>query len=233
MKPAWIPEKGKRYFSLVASFLLMAAFGCQTFNPAVTPEQMASEPLTDQILSPGDVIDIKFLYNPELNDTQRVRPDGNITLQMIGEVKAAGKGPEALQEELNKLYDQELRKPSVTVTAKALRNNKVYVGGEVNKPGDVELLGSLTALEAIGQAGGFKTDTALQKSVVIVRSRNGKHYGTVIDLQEALSGKEVKPFYLRTGDVVYVPQTNIAKVNQWVDQHINKILPRIPVSFAP
>lgn len=214
----------------LASLLLFTSCAGQSFHPAVTPEQMSSESLTEQVLSPGDVIDIKFSYNPELNDSQRIRPDGNITMQIIGDVKAAGLTPEALQEELTKRYADQLRKPSVIVTVKTLRNNKVYVGGQVNKPGEVEIPGRLTAFEAISQSGGFKTDTAAVQNVVIVRNRNGKQYGTVVNFQKALSGDEVTPFYLRPGDIVYVPQTTIARLNQWVDQHINRMLPRIPIS---
>jgi polysaccharide export outer membrane protein len=232
MTPELLSEKGSWYLSLLACVLILTAFGCQTISPAVTMEQMASESLNEQVLSPGDVIDVKFLYNPELNDTQRVRPDGKIALQLIGDVEAQGKDLNVLQEELNRLYASELRNPSVTVTAKTLRNNKVYVGGEVNKPGDIEIPGRLTALEAIGQAGGFRTETAEPRNVLIIRTRSGKHYGTAINMKEALSGKEMQPFYLRPGDIVYVPQNTIAKVNQWVDQHINRILPRIPVSMA-
>ncbi len=226
-------NKGKLYGSLLVACLILTGLGCQTSSPAVTMAQMASEPLTEQTLAPGDVIDIKFLYNPELNAEQRVRPDGNITLQLVGDVKVQGKDPESLQQELNRLYAPQLRKPSVEVTVKTLRNNKVYVNGEVNKPGDIEIPGRLTCLEAIGQAGGFKSTTAEIRNVVVVRSRGGKHYGTVINFEDVLEGKVTRPFYLRPGDVVYVPQTTIAKVNQWVDQHINNILPRVPVSFAP
>jgi polysaccharide export outer membrane protein len=232
MKPELLSDQGSWYLSLLIGFLMLTACGCQTVSPSVSLEQMASEPQNEQVLAPGDVIDVKFLYNPELDDTQRVRPDGKISLKLIGDVAVQGKDLHALQQELNQLYTAELRKPSVTVTAKTLRNNKVYVGGEVNKPGDIEIAGRLTALEAIGQAGGFKTDTAEAHNVVIIRTRYGKHYGTTIDLAEALSGKEMQPFYLRPGDVVHVPQTTIAKVNQWIEQHINKILPRVPISMA-
>ena len=232
MKMEPVTEKGGWYLLLLIGLLMLTAFGCQTVSPAVTMEEMASEPQTEQVLAPGDVVDVKFLYNPELDDTQRVRPDGKITLKLIGDVAVQGKSLSALQMELNQLYAAEVKKPSVTVTAKTLRNNKVYVGGEVNKPGDIEIPGRLTALEAIGQAGGFKTDTAEPHNVVIIRTRYGKHYGTSIDLAQALNGKEMQPFYLRPGDVVHVPQTTIAKVNQWVDQHINKVLPRVPVSMA-
>jgi polysaccharide export outer membrane protein len=223
------------FMVMLASLLLFTSCAGQSFNPSVTPEQMASESLTEQVLSPGDVIDIKFSYNPELNDSQRIRPDGNITLQIIGDVKAAGLTPEALQEELIKRYADQLRKPNIIVTVKTLRNNKVYVGGEVNRPGEVEIPGRLTAFEAIGQSGGFRTETAAVQNVVIIRNRNGKEYGTMLNFQKVLSGEEVKPFYLRPGDIVYVPQTTIARLNQWVDQHISRMLPRIPISagFVP
>ena len=233
MKSKILMKEGKQYLPMLAGLLLMLTiFGCASVNPAVTREEMAAEPLTDQVLSAGDVVEIKFLYNQDMNDTQRVRPDGMIRMPLIGEVKAQGKSPDALAKELTALYKDELRKPVVTVTAKTLRNNKVYVGGEVNKPGDIEIPGRLTALEAIGQAGGFRGDSAEPSTVVIIRTRKGKHYGTAINLAEALSGKEMEPFYLRPGDVVYVPKTTIAKVNQWVDQHINRVIPRIPLSFA-
>lgn len=220
---------------LLTGALLLGVWGCSTIHPAVSPEQMAAEPMTEQVLSPGDVVEIKFTYNPEMNDTQRIRPDGNITLRFIGDVKAQGKEPETLQQELVKLYTPELKNPSLIVTVKSLRNNKVYVGGEVIKPGEVEIPGRLTAFEAISQVGGFKTDTAAVQNVVIIRNRNGKQYGTVVNFQRALSGDEVHPFYLRPGDIVYVPQTTIAKLNQWVDQHISKMLPRLPLSagFVP
>jgi polysaccharide export outer membrane protein len=234
MKKIGIP-KFAWFMVMLVSLLLFTSCAGQSFNPAVTPEQMSSESLTNQVLSPGDVVDIKFSYNPELNDSQRIRPDGKITMQIIGDVKAAGLTPEGLQKELTKLYADQLRKPSVIVTAKTLRNNKVYVGGQVNRPGEVEIPGRLTAFEAIGQAGGFRTDTASVQNVVIIRNRNGKEYGTVLNFEKALSGAEVKPFYLRPGDTVYVPQTTIARLNQWVDQHISRMLPRIPISagFVP
>jgi polysaccharide export outer membrane protein len=234
MKKIGIP-KLVWFMVTLAPLLLFTACAGQSFNPAMTPQQMASESLAEQTLSPGDVVDIKFSYNPELNDTQRIRPDGNITLQIIGDVKAAGLSPEALQEELIKRYTGQLRNPSIIVTVKTLRNNKVYVGGEVMKPGEVEIPGRLTAFEAISQSGGFKTDTAAVQNVVIIRNRNGKQYGTLLNFQKALSGEEVNPFYLRPGDIVYVPQTTIARLNQWVDQHISRMLPRIPISagFVP
>ncbi|MCL4503283.1 MAG: polysaccharide biosynthesis/export family protein [Deltaproteobacteria bacterium] len=234
MELEFLPGKGSWCLGLLVGVLMLTALGCGgvSVNPAVSMEQMSSEPSSQQVLAPGDVVEIKFLYNSELNDTQRVRPDGMITLPIIGEATAQGKDLNALQGELNKAYAAQLRKPAVTLTAKTLRNNKVYVGGEVIKPGEIEIPGRLTAFEAIGQAGGFKTDTAETSTVVVIRTRDGKHYGTALNLKQALSGAETQPFYLRPGDVVFVPQTRIAKVNQWVEQHINKMLPRVPIAMG-
>jgi len=84
----------------------------------------------------------------------------------------------------------------------------------------------LTALEAIMQAGGFDPRTAKHDSVVIIRHRDGKRYGCSLDLTGALKGEEGKPFYLEPHDIVYVPRTKIAQVNQWIDQYITKLIPR-------
>jgi protein involved in polysaccharide export with SLBB domain len=85
--------------------------------------------------------------------------------------------------------------------------------------------GRLTALEAILQAGGFNADTAEMSNVLIIRHLNGKRYGCALDLISALEGEEHQPFLLEPYDIVYVPQTTIAKINKWIDQHINRIIP--------
>jgi polysaccharide biosynthesis/export protein PslD len=88
--------------SMVVIFLLIPVLGCQTARPAKTPLEMSSEiasaPEPKLILGAGDVLDFKFFYNPELNDSQTVRFDGKISLQLIGEVMAQGKAPIELQE---------------------------------------------------------------------------------------------------------------------------------------
>jgi protein involved in polysaccharide export with SLBB domain len=220
--------------NLIIVLISFLCLSCGTSKPAITPAQMQSDPLLiTPVFAPGDVVEIRFLYNAELDDSPRIRPDGNIVLPLVGEVKAAGKSANQLQQELVKLYTPELKKPSITVTARALRNNKVYVQGEVNKPGEVEMPGSMSALEAISQAGGFKINTADIRSVSVVRTRGGRHYGTALNFKEALKGQETEPFMLQPGDVVFVPPTGIAKANNWIDQHISRMLPKVPVSLSP
>jgi protein involved in polysaccharide export with SLBB domain len=219
---------------IAAAFLsfILAASGCAA-KPAKTALQMTSAPETNVILGQGDVIDTKFFYNPELNESQPVRPDGKISLQLIGEVMAAGKTPGVLQEELIKLYTPQLRKPEVTVIVRSLANRRVFVGGFVQSPGAIELRTRMTVLEAIMQAGGFDRWRAEVGNVVIIRHKDNKRYGCALDLTNALKGtEEAQPFYLEPQDIVYVPRTTISAVNLWIDQHINQIMPRIGVTFS-
>jgi hypothetical protein len=120
--------------------------------PKPFPPQAEIPPL---VLGPGDVLDIKFRYADELNDNQTVRPDGKITLQMVDEVQAAGLTPLELDAKLTELYSKYLKDPVISVVVRELVSQRVYVGGEVNKPGEVLLAGQLTALQAIMASGGF------------------------------------------------------------------------------
>lgn len=187
---------------------------------------MAPAPAPEVRLSAGDEIEIKFFYVPELNETQTVRPDGRISLQLVGELEVEGKTPGQVRDELAGLYGPRLGdRAEVAVMVRSLWSGRVYVTGEVSTPSLIEMRGRLTALEAIMEAGGFNSRTARVGQVVIIRQRDGRHYGTSLDLRDALSGREVEPFYLEPRDIVYVPLSRIANVNQWVDQHINMLLP--------
>ncbi len=188
------------------------------------PEKQTSQPSRVNI-SPGDVLDIMFFYTPDLNVSQTVRPDGMIALQLIGEVEAEGKSPIELRKELLELYTPHLKTPEITVVIRSFYERRVYVGGQVMAPGIVQMPGKMTLLEAIMQAGGFNVREAEVRNVVVIRHINGQRYGQSIDLKPALKGNKVQPFYLEPMDIVYVPQTTIARVDQWVDQHINKIIP--------
>jgi protein involved in polysaccharide export with SLBB domain len=233
MRPLNKASRRKWWVFLVSGLLVLPLAGCAgSVSPSVSIQQMASEPLNEQVLGVGDVVDISFLYNPELNSNLRVRPDGNISLKIVGDVKVEGKTREELEKELVKLYAPELRNPKVTVTVTSLRNNKVYVSGEVVKPGTIDMPGRITLFEAINEAGGFKPDTADTSKVMIIRTRNGQQYSAVVNFKEIMEGKKAEPIYLRPSDVVFVDCTTIAKANRWVDQHINKMIPRVPVSLS-
>jgi polysaccharide export outer membrane protein len=221
--------------AIAAVLLMLLAAACQTAKPAKTPLEMSSEigsaAEPKLILATGDVLDFKFFYNPELNDNQTVRPDGKITLQLIGEVMARGKAPLELQEEITKLYASQLRRPEATVIVRSLANRRIYVGGFVRNPMLIEMRTRMTALEAIIQAGGFDFWRAEVRNVVIIRHKDNKRYGCALDFSASLQGKETQPFYLEPMDIVYVPRTTISQVNLWIDQHINQIVPKVGFTY--
>ena len=211
---------------LIIIFLLLPLTGCSHPPPAKTAQEMQAEIITETTLGPGDIIEVKFTYASQFSEALTVRPDGKIQLQLVGDVVADGKTPEALREELMTLCKPHLQHPELAVITRKLYQARVYVGGEVKTPGQIDMPGRMTPLQAIMQAGGFDMRSANVKNVIIVRHKHGQRYGCALDCRNALEGKEEKPlFYLEPYDIVYVPRTTIAKVNQWIDQYINKVVP--------
>jgi protein involved in polysaccharide export with SLBB domain len=232
------------------AFCVVALTGCESAEQNRTAEDLNQPPYKFEAvsvnaqngnsasapkaytLSPGDIIDIKFFYTPELNETQAVRPDGQIALQIIGEVTAEGKTPAELRGLLKRLYASHLKDPEISIIVRSFSNNRIFVGGQVLLPGPIDMTGKMTALEAILQAGGIDHKEAEVKNIVVIRYHNGTRYGYLLNLEPMLEGKETHPFFLEPKDIVYVPQTEIAKVNQWIDQHINKIIPQTGFIFS-
>jgi protein involved in polysaccharide export with SLBB domain len=184
-----------------------------------------AEEALEVVLQPYDVIRMRFLYWPELDDEQTIRPDGKISLLMVGDVEAQGLTPDQLQKKLLGLYESKLNNPEINVVVSALASNRVYVGGEVLTPGLILVQSKMTALEAVMQAGGFKEDTAKKGSVVVVRQQDGKQVAQTVDLRKALKHPETATFYLQPYDVVYVPRTTIARVDRFVEQYLNEVIP--------
>lgn len=225
-----------RLLLMLLLFVLPAA--CQT---AQTQPPSLQQPYPEAKPGPaprvtlecGDVVEIKFAYADRFNENQVVRPDGKIELLLVGEIVVAGKTPGELHGELLRLYSAQLKHPELAVIVRGLWDNRVYVGGEVMKPGPVDLNGEMTVLEAIMHAGGFKTETAEAGNVIVVRNQDGGMTGQAVDLRKALTGEAAPQFYLRSRDIVYVPQTAIANVDLWMQQHLWRLLPPIGVGFTP
>jgi protein involved in polysaccharide export with SLBB domain len=215
--------------------LLSSSFvtACQTTTqPPVQALPDASPHQTPRLtLKAGDVVEIKFAYASQFNENQTVRPDGKIELQLIGEVVAQGKSPSELRKELIGLYSTQLKHPELAVVVRSFYERRIFVGGEVNKPGPIDIPGEMTALEAIMQAGGFNLEKAEVRNVVVVRNLEGRMVGQSLDFKEALAGREAQPFYLQPRDIVYVPRTTITDVDQWISQYLWKVLP--PIYFSP
>jgi len=225
----------RKLFHGICIFLLASLLtACQTSPPPLQPYPEAKLEMPARItLKSGDVLEIKFAYAGQFNENQTVRPDGKIEMQLIGEVVAEGKTPSELRDELINLYTPQLKHPELAVVVRGLYERRVYVGGEVNKPGAVDIPGEMTALEAIMLAGGFNLERAEVQSVIVARNKDGRWVGQALDFKDALEGREAQPFYLQPRDIVYVPRTTIADVDQWMQQHFWRLLPPIGVGVTP
>jgi len=165
---------------------------------------------TEYRIRPGDELGIKFFYNPELNEESLiVRPDGYISLQLVNEVLASGLTPTELKQLLEEKYRSTLNNPNVAVILRSVKIlNQVYVEGDVNEPGAFEIIGSLSVLQAIALAGGFK-DTASRGDVVVIRRVAGQEPVVIkLNLMMALTGRDLsQDLQLLPSDFVFVPQS--------------------------
>ena len=186
--------------------LLVAAFlftGCThpSIRPSVPPA--VREPVA---LASGDTLKFSFAGTPEFDQTQKIRPDGRVSLPLIGEVVAEGKPLPALQAELSHRYELQLQNNTVSVVLEHT-SATAYVTGAVMKPGKISIDRPMTALEAILEAGGFDPDFANTRKVLVLRNENGQQSSHTLNLRPALQGKPYTAFYLKPRDVIFVPQS--------------------------
>ena len=223
----WVP---------VASMLpLLAVMACgaapRNLQPAtlLTPQSTVREPY---VLQSGDSLAVKFYYNPELNEEVVIRPDGMISLQLVGDVQAAGLSPAALGAALTQKYTTELATPKVSVIVRQFGGEHVFVSGEVGRQGQVPLTSGLTLYQAIQQAGGL-IDSAHRKQVVLIRTGDdGRPAGVAVDIRPIENGEHPEEdIPLRPFDVVFVPKSKIGNLDMWVDQYFRRLLPPIPVAL--
>lgn len=188
------------------------------------------------VLGEGDKIAIKFPHNEKFNDEVIIRPDGTIFLQKVGNVKASGLTPVQLTSLLTDKYFkflnspeivvviEDIKLPELTVLVRSFVSQKVYVGGEVARPGMIPIRGMLRALDAVIQAGG-PADTAKLENVVLIRnnySQKPEVYG--LNMKKIMAG-QVPDIRLQPYDVIYLPKTGIAEVSLIIKQYIHSIIP--------
>ena len=174
----------------------------------------------------GDQLDIKLFYNPELNELVIVRPDGRISLQLVGEILVLDMTAAELAKLITERYGSELRRPEATVIVRSFNAQKVYVDGEVNKPGLLTLTGPLTLLQSISMAGGIKDSARTNELILIRRGADHRPMVTTLDMTKILDGTDMaQDILLAPYDIVYVPKSSITDVNVWVDQYVRKNIP--------
>src|SRR5947199_3508590 len=178
----------------ILTFTALAGVGCQTEVNSTTFSCQAQVP-KHVILASGDVVKLTFSAAPELNQAQKIRVDGKLSLPLVGEVDAAGKTIGQLQGELVQLYKSQLKTPEVTVSLEGSVTT-VTVSGAVAKPAKFTFERPTTVFQAIMEAGGPNAYGNLGR-VRLHRIVNGVQRSQVFDLHGMLKAADTKPFYLR------------------------------------
>jgi polysaccharide export outer membrane protein len=156
-------------------------------------------------LGPGDKLRIEVYKDPQLSQSVQVRPDGKITLPLIGDLDASNRTSIELRDTIATALKEYITNPTVTVIVVEALASQVYVMGEVTHPGTMQLHGPTTILQALAMAGGFK-EFANTKDVKVLRPKgSGNNIETIrFNYKDVING-DAKPFYLRSGDTVIVP----------------------------
>ena len=219
------------FFALVVLLICVVACAPNTVkNPtplAKFEESARLAPQTEYLIGVGDTLDIKFLYNPELNELAvPVRPDGRISLQLANDVHAANLTPNQLRKVLSEKYAAEINKPEVAVIVRRFTSHKLFVDGEVLFPGMVTIEGPTSLVQAISLARGFRESARLSNVIVIRKDAEGKAMSTNIDYRKIIDGSDLSQnITLMPYDIVYVPKSVIANIDKFVSEYINLSIP--------
>ncbi len=154
-------------------------------------------------LVPGDTIEILVLGEPDLSRTVTIKPDGSIALPLIGEIRAGGRTTSQLAGELVRRYARYLKTPSITVAVREF-GGRIYILGQVNRPGEYQVRPGAGVLELLASAGGPTNRADLAKATII----RGKTETIQLNLLEAFAKNKNPDVKLQSGDVLYVPETD-------------------------
>ena len=160
----------------------------------------------DYRLAPGDKLRVEVYKDTQLSQSLQVRPDGKVTLPLIGDIVASDLTPIQLRDRIASSLKEYVTNPVVTVIVVEASPVMVFVMGEVNQPGSIPMRGQMTVLQALAMAGGFR-EFANTKDIRILRrtSVNSKAVETIrFNYNDAVKGN-VAPLFLNPGDMVVVP----------------------------
>jgi polysaccharide biosynthesis/export protein len=170
-----------------------------------TTGKVSATPDPNYIIGPQDVLDIDVWKEAELTRDVPVRPDGKISLPLLNDVQAAGLTPTQLSEELTTELKKFITDPQVTVIVTQINSQRVYILGEMTRPGAYPLLPGMTVLQALSSAGGF-TPFANLKKIYILRTEGGKQVKFPFNYKEVVKGNNAEQnIVLKAGDQIVVP----------------------------
>ena len=191
---------------------------CASVALAQTSESGFAERNVRYRLQPSDVLEVNYRYTPEFNQTVTVQPDGYASLNLVGDLKLGGLTLDAAKKMLVEKSSARLRDPEIALVLKDYVKPHFFVAGEVATPGRFELRGPVSALEAVAMAGGLKSSSAKHSQVILYRKVNpDTAEAKLVNLKQiaTLAGIH-EDFDLRPGDLLFVPQNQISKIERIV-----------------
>jgi polysaccharide export outer membrane protein len=215
-----------RYFLCFMPVLIFISFGCSSKeallrNEAqVEPQQIPPIEISEYILGFGDEFEISIFRHDDMTKKVRILPDGKIHYPLVGEIKAEGLSANQLRDKLREGLLKYYVDPQVSVIVTSIGSQKIFVLGEVNKPGIFQLDRPKTVIEAISEAEDFTHDAKV-RNVLLIRGgpSNPNPSYIVLDMEKTLKERDMtQNVSLRQGDIIYVPATEIADVARFFDR---------------
>jgi len=187
-----------------------------TAGGASSPDEMGNRrPLYR--LRKSDIIEVKFNFASEFDQTLSVQPDGFITLRGVEELYAEGLTVAELRSTIRKAYATTLHDPEVTIALKDFEKPYFIATGAVAHPGKFELRGDATVTEGVALAGGFTEQAKHSEVVLFRRISEDRMEARVLNVKQMLNSRNLaEDFHLRAGDLLYVPQNRISKIRRYL-----------------
>ena len=172
--------------------------------PAVAPVAVPAKAEDTYTIGETDVLSVTVWKEATLSGSLLVRPDGKVSMPLLGDVQASGLTPLQLADKIATDLKKYIQDPKVSVVLTGINSKKVYLLGEVGKRGPIEMTSGMTLLQAIGSAGGL-TDNANAKKIYLLRVEAGKQQKIAVHYKEALRGDSTFNLVLKSGDTIVVP----------------------------
>jgi len=175
-----------------------------TVTVQATAVPAAAVPADTYVIGAPDELTVTVWKEAALSGTLLVRPDGMISMPLLGDIQAAGLTPQQLADQIETKLKKFLQDPKVSVVLTQIHSKVIYLLGEVARKGPVEMTPGMTLLEAISVGGGL-TDFANSKKIYILRTEGGTHQKIPVHYKEALKGDTTLNLVMKPGDTIVVP----------------------------
>lgn len=222
----------------MVSKLVVAVLVCLSAcaqEPLVNPAPLADikpvsadmeQPTPSYKIGVGDEIEVKFYFAPELNDKMQVRPDGKISIMFAQDVQAAGQSPEQLSQNIKKALAGHVKQLDLVVVVRNFGSQRVFVGGEVFKPGPVQIPAPETMLQVLTEAGWITPYAGPERIILVRRGTDKKEKLYPVEVNKLLTGEDMtQNVMVQPGDFILVPPSDAVATNRWIDHNIRQMLP--------